>query len=94
MYGDVKTIDTYSMAMVLHCYNYKICWYHAMACYFAVEDGLFRTPSQSHFAQKVFPNLNKLQDGAASRKLTDLIRKFIPKGVSAEVRNSFSAKSM
>jgi hypothetical protein len=38
--------------------------------------------------------LHNIKDGAVSRKLTDLIRKYIPNGASDEVRNSFSAKSM
>jgi hypothetical protein len=80
--------------MVPHRHNYRVCFFHAMACYYAVEDGLFRDQSHSQCSQKVFPNLNKIQDSAVSRKLTELIRKFIPNGVSNEVRKSFSAKSM
>ena len=82
------------MAMVPHQDNYQVCWYHAMACYFAVEDGLCRDPTQQQVYQKVFPKLNAIQNSAASRKLTGTIRKFIPAGVSDEVRKSFSAKSM
>jgi hypothetical protein len=67
---------------------------NAMACYSAVEDGLNGDASQIACSQRVFPNLNKIQNAAVSRKLTDCIQKYIPQGVSNDVRNSFSAKSM
>jgi hypothetical protein len=90
---DLKTVYTYSMAMIPHRFNYRVDFYHAMACFFCVEDGLFWKPDQKSCYQKAFPNLHNIKDGAFSRKLTDLIRKYIPNGASDEVRNSFSAKS-
>jgi hypothetical protein len=44
--------------------------------------------------KKVFPDLHKINDSSVTKKLSETIRKFIPKSVSKDVRNSFSAKSM
>jgi hypothetical protein len=55
---DIKTVHTYSMAMIPHRFNCRVDFYHAMACFFCVENGLFWKPDQKSCHQKVFPNLH------------------------------------
>ena len=52
----------YAMAMVADRENWLIDFYHSPACFWAVEDGLFRTDMNDPTATFVFPKLHELRD--------------------------------
>lgn len=66
-----------------------------MACYFAVDDGLWRSPKEeATCVQSVFLKLHAISERTVTKRLTKNIRKYIPPKVSDSVRTSFLAWSM
>lgn len=50
--------------------------FHAFACFFAAEDGLYRDPHQdAHVIKFLFPELHSIRDDSVAKRLRDLMRK-------------------
>jgi hypothetical protein len=57
-WAELKTLKQHCMLYGLDSDSYKCDFYHAMACFYAVEDGLFRTDGQQSVRKSVFPELH------------------------------------
>ena len=54
--------------------HYLLCFYHSIGSFWAVEGGLFRTPSQSAFVTFLFPHLHGMEDNIVSSRILTMVR--------------------
>lgn len=92
---ELKVLEKYSCPMVPDADSYILDFYHALGCYWAVEKGLYRTQTaiRSGVGNYLFPSLHKITDRRVTAKVTDTIRRSLPRGTPKEVAAAFSAKS-
>jgi hypothetical protein len=94
LWTELKKLLKYAMAMVADHENWLVDFYHAIGCFWAVEDGLFRSDMNDPAAQFVFPKLHELRDSGVAKKLTQVIRKNMPASMPQELKRQYSVKSM
>lgn len=91
---EMKTISKHAMPMVPD-RHYPVCFYHAIGCYFALEDGLLRSPEMERSKKNVlFPSLQNVSNESVARKLGKMIKDNLPKDTPAEIAKKFSGKSL
>lgn len=95
VWTELKLLEKYSMPMVPHKMHYICDFYHCLASFWSVENGLWRdhTMHKSN-ASYVFPDLHALNDSSVARKITGIIRDNIPAGCPDNIKKSYSAKSL
>ncbi|CAJ1933951.1 unnamed protein product, partial [Cylindrotheca closterium] len=74
-----KTLTMHAMPMVPD-KSYLVCFYHAIACYFALEDGLYRNETQQadgHY-DFLFPSLQKIGNNSVAKKVGSIIKTNLP----------------
>ena len=89
-----KTSRIQSMPMVVDADSWENCIYHALASYFAVEDGLFCDSKSSKCVTRLFPIFTSLMDNTISKKLSATIRDNLPPQCPKDLKNSFLGKSI
>jgi hypothetical protein len=65
-------------------------YYHSKACYFAVENGLFRSTEQNDFAKFVYPSLHSIKDETVTKSVTEWLRAYCGRSI----KKSIWAKSL
>ncbi len=67
-----------------------------MAAYFMCCNGLYWNEDQvkKNLAVVVFPSLHYIQDGAVAKKITAVIRKYLPALLTKESKDKFSSRSL
>jgi hypothetical protein len=93
LWTELKKLLKYAMPMVADRENWLIDFYHSHGCFWAVEDGLFRSDMNDPTAPFVFPKLHELRDNGGASKLTRVIRKNLPAGMPEELKTQYSIKS-
>ena len=93
LWTELKKLLKYAMPMVADREDWLIDFYHSHACFWAVEDGLFRSDMNDPTAPFVFPRLHELRDNGVASKLTRVIRKNLPAGMPEELKKQYSIKS-
>lgn len=90
----LKILIKYAMAMVADRENWLVDFYHAIGCFWAMEDGLFHSDMNDPAAQFVFPKLHEFRDAGVAKMLTQVIHKNMPEGMPEELKTDYSMKSM
>jgi hypothetical protein len=49
-------------------------FYHSFGCFFSIEDGLYRSPSEEKIAKYIFPKLHSMTNNSVATKLTNALR--------------------
>ena len=92
---ELKCLEKYAMPMVCDKDSFLLDFFHALACFFSVEKGLYRHVStrDSGTSNYLFPDLHCVTNSKVTSLITDIIRKCLPKGCPPDVTSLFSAKS-
>lgn len=95
---ELKNLTSYSMSLVPDMHSYKCCILHSDACYWLIENGLWRDNNLmvSGRGDFMYPDLLQVRDRGVARKLTEVIRAclVLDEGVPVSERNSFSCTSL
>ena len=89
-----KTVSKQAMPMFSNKSSWLTDFFHCAGSYWAVEDGLFRTPEHNGIQTFLFPNLHEMQNNSVSQKMTAIIHRCLPQGIPAELVKEYSAKSI
>ena len=95
VWTEMKTTNRYSMPVFPNKSTYESDVYHALGSWFLCEDGLHRSPcEQQGFGTFLFPGLHNIRNNSVTKKITNVIRGVLPKNMTAEMTNRYSAKSL
>jgi len=92
---EIKVLAKYAMGLVPDRSTYLLDPYHALACYFAIERGLFRSREQIQrsLGNYLFPDLHNISNDRVTTEVGKVIKKSLPNNIPTEIKNQFSAKS-
>lgn len=92
LWKEAKTLQAYSCPFVPNKYGYATDVYHALGCWMAAGNGLFRQGDDED-KRFLFARSGNWSGSGASRWLTDAIRKYLPDEVPVDQRNCVSSTS-
>jgi hypothetical protein len=76
LWSRLKTAMQQSLYFQMVADGYLCNFYHCMACYFSVKDGLYRHESMNpRISHAVFPDLKNVSSESVANQMTKLIRK-------------------
>jgi hypothetical protein len=88
IWREIKTLTSYTMVFGPDCELFHCDIYHALGCYWCLENGLFRTPrlvnGQSRitgYDKLLFPSIRVHSDNWLARKITEVLRMFLPESI-------------
>lgn len=92
---EIKVLSKYAMGLVPDRSTYLLDPYHALACFFALERGLFRTREQIHrsLGNYLFPDLHNISNDRVTGEVSKVIKKALPNNMPSEIKNQYSAKA-
>ena len=86
IWREIKTLTSYTMVFGPDSELFHCDIYHALGCYWCLENGLFRTPRVVNgqgiitgYDRLLFPSVRMHSDNWLARKITDVLRMFLPK---------------
>jgi hypothetical protein len=90
-WNEDKTLTRHSMLFGPSKHIYLLCVYHAFACFFAVERGLYRSPDtiERKFHKYFFPDLHLIANSSVAAKLTSILKSMVP----PDMRSNVSSRS-
>ena len=93
---EMKRLARYAMPMVPRKCGWELDFYHQLASYFAVENGLHRSDQQIQdgLENVVFLDLHRFKDEGVTKKISRTLQNNLPNGCPSDVAKSYSAKSM
>lgn len=76
--------------------RYLMCILHSLGCYWAIEDGLYRSADaiKKGNEKAVFPCLYETANNYVSTKISNIIKDNLPAGTPDNIKKLFSAKSL
>lgn len=90
-WAEIKTLTQQAMMFGPHKYRYMLDFFHAFACFFSVEKGLYRDPNMDPSLRKfVFTFLHSIADASVASKITTILRRF----THPDMRANTSSKSI
>ena len=90
---ELKNIKKYAMPMISSAYSLELDWYHALGCFYAVENGLVRGDLTTATSDFVFERLHSVRDAHVVAQLTSSIRQSLPDDTPKDMKDSLSSKS-
>lgn len=93
---DLKNRDVSAKPMIHNRLGWNYDWFHAMGCYWAVENGLYRSDSEKEkgWEYGMFPQLLKVQPRGASKKVQTAMRNNLPTGTPEHIAKLITGKSV
>ena len=88
-----KTLSLYSCPLVPNKYGWPTDVYHALGCYFACGNGLYRETGVKN-RNNLIPRVASMAGSGVSRWLTSAIRDYMPKEVPEEAKKAYSSVSL
>ena len=94
-WSEAKTLPEHFMTFVSDANTYQSDIFHALGCFFALDDGLFRSIEAKSclVGGFVFPSLHNIADKTVGANMTKLLQKFVPKE-QASLKSRISSRSL
>ena len=101
MWFESKNFTSYAMPMGASNIHFLLDFYHALGCFWAIENGLYRHSSQEHCRTWLFPSLVQYSNNYIATKIKSYVQSYLPwknekdgVEISQELKKEYSGKSL